>query len=205
MFCPTSIDRHVLELCRHIHPKNIPVYVCLKPANGSTPHECFVNVRDRVAAECGNIQFGWAIWQDGRFFIEAEHHAVYQPPNSDTWIDITPQESPIERILFLPDETAVYDFGTDQRRDNIRMPLMDDRRVKAYCDFMAERARLINSVPGIGKVSMPTSTYREIQRVEFAAFELRRELEDEYNRKVGRNDPCPCYSGKKFKKCCGRN
>jgi len=21
--------------------------------------------------------------------------------------------------------------------------------------------------------------------------------------KVGRNDPCPCNSGKKFKKCCG--
>ena len=24
-------------------------------------------------------------------------------------------------------------------------------------------------------------------------------------KKVGRNDPCPCGSGKKFKKCCGIN
>jgi preprotein translocase subunit SecA len=23
--------------------------------------------------------------------------------------------------------------------------------------------------------------------------------------KVGRNDPCPCNSGKKYKHCCGRN
>jgi uncharacterized protein YecA (UPF0149 family) len=23
------------------------------------------------------------------------------------------------------------------------------------------------------------------------------------NQKVGRNDPCPCGSGKKYKKCCG--
>ena len=23
--------------------------------------------------------------------------------------------------------------------------------------------------------------------------------------KVGRNDPCPCGSGKKYKKCCGSN
>ncbi|MCI6277572.1 MAG: SEC-C domain-containing protein, partial [Clostridium sp.] len=23
--------------------------------------------------------------------------------------------------------------------------------------------------------------------------------------KVGRNDPCPCESGKKYKKCCGKN
>lgn len=22
--------------------------------------------------------------------------------------------------------------------------------------------------------------------------------------KIGRNDPCPCGSGKKYKKCCGR-
>lgn len=24
-------------------------------------------------------------------------------------------------------------------------------------------------------------------------------------RRIGRNDPCPCGSGTKFKKCCGRN
>ena len=24
-------------------------------------------------------------------------------------------------------------------------------------------------------------------------------------KKVGRNDPCPCGSGKKYKKCCGRD
>ena len=24
------------------------------------------------------------------------------------------------------------------------------------------------------------------------------------NEKTGRNDPCPCGSGKKFKKCCGK-
>ena len=23
-------------------------------------------------------------------------------------------------------------------------------------------------------------------------------------KKIGRNDPCPCGSGKKYKKCCGR-
>ena len=25
------------------------------------------------------------------------------------------------------------------------------------------------------------------------------------NEKIGRNDPCPCGSGKKYKKCCGPN
>jgi SEC-C motif domain protein len=28
-------------------------------------------------------------------------------------------------------------------------------------------------------------------------------LDQAHSQKVGRNDPCPCASGKKFKKCCG--
>lgn len=46
----------------------------------------------------------------------------------------------------------------------------------------------------------------------FFTEDERIELEKDYKRsktvvnevKVGRNDPCPCGSGKKFKKCCGR-
>jgi len=30
------------------------------------------------------------------------------------------------------------------------------------------------------------------------------QLDDAIFKKVGRNDPCPCGSGKKYKKCCGR-
>ena len=43
--------------------------------------------------------------------------------------------------------------------------------------------------------------------------ETRKAITKDFNRsrivvkedKVGRNDPCPCGSGKKYKKCCGRN
>lgn len=43
--------------------------------------------------------------------------------------------------------------------------------------------------------------------------EERKEITKEYNKsktyvntnKIGRNDPCPCGSGKKYKKCCGGN
>ncbi|WP_312701960.1 SEC-C metal-binding domain-containing protein [Sedimentibacter sp.] len=42
--------------------------------------------------------------------------------------------------------------------------------------------------------------------------EKRKQIKKDFNRskivvnenKVGRNDPCPCGSGKKYKKCCGR-
>ncbi len=43
--------------------------------------------------------------------------------------------------------------------------------------------------------------------------EKREEIEKEYRKsgtivkgpKIGRNDPCPCGSGKKYKKCCGKS
>ena len=43
--------------------------------------------------------------------------------------------------------------------------------------------------------------------------EKRQEIATEYRRsrtvvkgkKIGRNDPCPCGSGKKYKHCCGKN
>ena len=43
--------------------------------------------------------------------------------------------------------------------------------------------------------------------------EKRKEIQKDYREskivrnenKVGRNDPCPCGSGKKYKKCCGKN
>ena len=43
-------------------------------------------------------------------------------------------------------------------------------------------------------------------------FDLLRQLADikppvtqpEQQKKVGRNDPCPCGSGKKYKRCCGK-
>jgi uncharacterized protein YecA (UPF0149 family) len=40
-----------------------------------------------------------------------------------------------------------------------------------------------------------------------AANSMRKDASSPYKRtapKIGRNDPCPCASGKKFKKCCGQ-
>lgn len=47
---------------------------------------------------------------------------------------------------------------------------------------------------------------------EILSLERREELTKEYRNSlqvhvehIGRNDPCPCGSGKKYKKCCGKN
>ena len=40
------------------------------------------------------------------------------------------------------------------------------------------------------------------EREHFKEMKLPMTHKQEITKKVGRNDPCPCGSGKKFKKCC---
>jgi len=57
-------------------------------------------------------------------------------------------------------------------------------------------------------------TYSDPETTSSAAFQPSQTVDDRTaaavktvvrnNPKVGRNDPCPCGSGKKYKKCCGR-
>jgi uncharacterized protein len=55
--------------------------------------------------------------------------------------------------------------------------------------------QLAGSVAAIYRFWLPR---REMQHERLVASTFRRE-----GPKPGRNDPCPCGSGKKFKKCCG--
>ncbi|NGZ03765.1 MAG: hypothetical protein CV090_12030 [Nitrospira sp. WS238] len=47
--------------------------------------------------------------------------------------------------------------------------------------------------------------YAQLGRSIYRAWLEAGDLDPEPSRptKIGRNDPCPCRSGKKFKKCCG--
>jgi uncharacterized protein YecA (UPF0149 family) len=36
------------------------------------------------------------------------------------------------------------------------------------------------------------------------AMKFMEDMNKEEKIKIGRNDPCPCGSGKKYKKCCGK-
>ncbi|EDT73917.1 SEC-C metal-binding domain-containing protein [Clostridium butyricum] len=44
----------------------------------------------------------------------------------------------------------------------------------------------------------------KVSKLEVMDFDLKKQTKN-VNKKIGRNDPCPCGSGKKYKKCCGAN
>jgi hypothetical protein len=157
------------------------------------------------------MQLGWAIWQHSDVFIEAEPHAVFDPDDGTPLIDCTPHTLPTghvcKEILFVSNDSGSYDFNTTDVADNISVPLMNDPRVSQALKLMSEKIRLMNSVPGIDIV-LPQDIAKKILELEYQAMSLmlaatqprptQRQLQ-----KIGRNDPCPCNSGKKYKKCCG--
>ena len=81
----------------------------------------------------------------------------------------------------------------------------------------AEAAHVIARNPTDGAV-VPKASYRPKQILtkelpsEAMRFDLLKQLADikpstpqpEKQKKIGRNDPCPCGSGKKYKRCCGK-
>ncbi|MDO4753516.1 MAG: SEC-C metal-binding domain-containing protein [Bacillota bacterium] len=80
------------------------------------------------------------------------------------------------------DETSEVEFHVDFK--------------KLYLNMLKVKATWLSSLPEWDKV---------------LSHNARREIRDEYvasitaksNKEAGRNDPCPCGSGKKYKKCCG--
>jgi len=74
--------------------------------------------------------------------------------------------------------------------------------------WQLDRAQSIHQAPDSELASAPVSGVRAQQEAAIAASQQSTEKKKEpvrnVGKKVGRNDPCPCGSGKKFKACCMR-
>ena len=83
--------------------------------------------------------------------------------------------------------TELYDrLGALERLIDLGLSLGDAYKAEEY----EKEYRSIREPdePGPQKVSLPAAPGGTITK----------------GRKIGRNEPCPCGSGKKYKKCCGR-
>jgi hypothetical protein len=199
---PTAVSPQVKELCSQINPHAQPVYITITPEAGCLPNDCFACVRQKMAHIGGQIRWGWAIWEWPRVFVEAEHHAVYEPPTGPPWIDITPSPFPeIKRRLFLLDEHATYDFENEGvRRYNRRLALGDDALIQEFFAAASEEETIWDSIPGIGAFSIDTKTAARLSAVQNRKEQLVYQLAMKY---TPQNAPCFCASGKKFKRCHG--
>lgn len=215
IFVPTANAYAVTLIESRLGLPGAAVVVPFEPMPKTHERYCFENVRDMVLEHGGEIIHGWVVWQHGDVFVEAEHHGVWQKPSGQL-VCVTPQTPPEETLTFIPDPSAVYDFDSRLFTKNIRVALINDSRLEEAFRLLDQQMDLRNAGrrrdpnhPGfVGFVGEDKRT--------FIALELRKAalmtqvmsnrpstLSHDSIRKVGRNDPCPCASGKKFKKCHG--
>jgi hypothetical protein len=126
-------------------------------------------------------------------------------------VDCTPHKLPngrlCQEILFIPDENASYDPNTTDLVNNVRVPLVSDPRVAEAINLMTEKVALYNSVPGVD-VGLPPDIVAKVMDLErrytiLLSAAMQPEQVRNNRQKIRRNDPCPCRSGKKYKKCHG--
>ncbi|MCI8373718.1 MAG: SEC-C domain-containing protein [Lachnospiraceae bacterium] len=70
-------------------------------------------------------------------------------------------------------------------------------REKLYYNMVEARADWLYGLP-MWENLLPAERRKELYKEQKNSGTVRKE------KKIGRNDPCPCGSGKKYKKCCGR-
>ena len=69
---------------------------------------------------------------------------------------------------------------------------------KLYYNMVECKAEWLYTLPQWNDI-LPEDKRKELYKKQKKSGTIHNE-----NRKVGRNDPCPCGSGKKYKQCCGR-
>jgi hypothetical protein len=193
---PRALNADILGFCRRINAASAPTFLDVAPELWAAQGECFFNVRRKVSEDGGALVYGWRVWCWPGVFAEAEHHAVWRSAGGALH-DISPTPSGETRILFLSDPQRDYDFETMRRRDNIRAPLTDDPLVAQWIAAAAEVHRFLET-HSLGR----RYTFQEGDLAPLARRQ--RDLTQRlYRRYLRRNDPCPCNSGRKVKKCCG--
>lgn len=186
---PARITQVIIDFCASITSDSSPEYIDVCPAPWAALNECFNNVYRMVKQYGGSMISGWAVWQRGNMLLDAEAHAIWRAPDGKL-IDITPHSYNEKRILFLFDSSVCYQGITIPSH---RQALTDSPLVAEFIRLYSERDHIMQTSTLGNVYVMPADLHSRINALQYI-----------FAQEVGRNDPCPCGSGLKFKKCCGQ-
>jgi hypothetical protein len=181
---PPTITSLIKEFCATISSAQ-PEYVPVVP-EGKVGY-CYPNVKAKVEAEGGEIVYGRTIWV-GEAFLDAEWHCVWR--RNGKLIDVTAKEDGEEQILFLPTD-EVWDGTTVW--SNKRKLLTNDPII---CEIVRAQEEVERHARRLPNGNLQYNFAPMLKKLE------KRLTRPQGPHKVGRNGPCPCGSGRKYKKCC---
>ena len=95
------------------------------------------------------------------------------------------------------DESLVVPNPIDTMDEDTVVNLVFDKE-KLYKNMVAARADWLYELPQWKEI-YSEEELKKLYKEQKESTTIRKE------KKIGRNDPCPCGSGKKYKKCCGKN
>lgn len=191
-----------------------PLSVPVKARKDCRPNECWVNVPRVVESECGEAVPGRIVWMEvSNRWLHLEAHCVWRTP-SGTLIDPTPKVDRETDIIFVA-EPLVWEERSIPSRYHV---FSDDPVVREFCELAVKWQEVLCRRPPGQEIPLHTLTPEEKDLFRRkAANEMRMAPELmaslmamnsgeilQSGQRVGRNEPCPCGSGKKFKKCCLR-
>jgi len=133
------------------------------------------------------------LWQEHLYAMDGLREAVY--------LRAFAQKDPLVEY-----KNEAFEMFTELM-DNIKGEILSNlfrgtTNLQAFENFLGSLPfNLLHQDPDAAVAARPAAPSPEIEEAPKAKIELpiKRELP-----KAGRNDPCPCGSGKKFKNCCGR-
>jgi len=197
---PQAIDKEILEFCDSLNSGVEPIFIKITPLKGCVPGDCYGNVERHIKKQGGKIQYGWIIWRDPKVLIEAEFHAVWIN-NVGKYIDITPTGDGENEILFLPDNKKVF---SGKLIDNVRKPLLDDAYIRTSIKVSKKKFEIMcKYYTGHPMIEIPEFEIKNLEN--YRSITLQSEIKKDKimsKMKIGRNELCPCGSGKKYKRCC---
>ena len=188
---PSTITQIIIDFCAEIDSTTKPVIVPVMPSKDARLNYCMTDVPAYVENNGGSVKYGWTIWELPDIFLEAEFHSVWLNPEGKL-IDIIPKLDNEKEILFLPDSSRVYE---NKLVENIRKPLVDNEYTHAWLMVEKKRYEIRKKHFKDGEVNGPAAE---------AEMESWVQTIERQKQTIGRNDPCYCESGKKYKKCCGQ-
>jgi hypothetical protein len=176
---PSAITPAVLAFCRQLDASRTPMWVDVEAESDVDSAHPFAGLRKHVSRHGGRIQYGWIIWENAGWYLEAEFSGAWCSPKGDLIALGTGREAgPSTRILFLPDSRRTFQGATIANRFH---PLSASPDVLAVVQSAEYHCRLQADAETQARRAMAQPAHAE------------------------RNAPCPCGSGLKFKKCCGRS
>lgn len=104
----------------------------------------------------------------------------------------------------LIDEMHCGDIDAVRREFELELSQNDDKLYDIYEFFEQEKRWEENLEKSNSNVTKNNSDAENDRLNDLLKNNVGKNIEKEDTKKAGRNDPCPCGSGKKYKKCCGK-